>query len=56
MSAFVAAIARWRYRRHWLLRIALHPKDLSHPATARSVEETIDALIRGRTAWSYAAL
>lgn len=41
-SALVAA-ARWRFQRGApVIRLALHPADLRHPATARSVERALD--------------
>lgn len=56
MSAGVASFASWRHRRHWLVRIALHPSDLGHPATAASIETTLDYWLSRRTPWTYAAL
>ena len=56
MSAGVASFASWRHRRHWLVRIALHPSDLGHPATAASIETTLDYWLARRTPWTYSAL
>ncbi|HEY9229154.1 MAG TPA: DUF2334 domain-containing protein [Gemmatimonadaceae bacterium] len=55
-SAVVAAAASWQHRSNWLVRIALHPNDLSHPVTAASVEDTLDYWLARRIPWSYAAL
>jgi predicted deacetylase len=55
-SAAVADASSWWHRGHWLVRIALHPSDLSHPATASSVETTLDHWLGRRLAWSYSAL
>jgi predicted deacetylase len=50
-------------RARWLLqgrarfpRIALHPGDLHHPATARSVERTLDRWLQRHSPGSYADL
>lgn len=55
-SAFVARAATARYERHLIVRIALHPQDLAHPVTAKSVEHTIDHWIASRTACAYSTL
>ncbi len=55
-SALVAA-ARWRLQRHAaLVRLALHPGDLAHPASAASVEREVARWTRLRPAIPYAAL
>jgi predicted deacetylase len=42
VSALVAS-SRWRMQRHRsLLRLALHPQDLMHPVTARSVHREVE--------------
>lgn len=55
-SALVASAASWRHAGHWLVRIALHPQDLAHHATTRSLEESLDRWIGARLPWSYSAL
>jgi predicted deacetylase len=55
-SVAAARMATWRHRRHWLVRLALHPQDLAHPATARSVEASLDHWMAGRIPWPYSAL
>lgn len=42
-SALVASARWWLQRARPLMRLALHPADLRHPATARSVERSLDA-------------
>lgn len=54
-AAVVAAQSRW-YDGHWLMRIALHPKDLTHEATASSVEHMLDYWRARRHPWRYAML
>jgi hypothetical protein len=56
-GSVAVAAARWRAQRaapH--VRIALHPGDLSHPRTARSVERALDQWLSDRPAVSYASL
>ncbi len=55
-SAMVASLESWRHRHHWLVRIALHPQDLAHSATARSLEWALDRWIAARIQWPYSAL
>jgi uncharacterized protein len=51
------ARARWLLqRRARFPRIALHPGDLGHPATARSVVQTLDRWLRRHAPGSYADL
>jgi predicted deacetylase len=51
------AIARYQLqRRERLPRIALHPPDLDHPATARSVATTLDKWLMLHSAGHYADL
>jgi predicted deacetylase len=48
---------RWlAHRRAVLVRFALHPTDLDHPATARSVVAALDRWVRARRLVSYRAL
>ena len=55
-SVLVAA-ARWRLQRTApVLRVALHPRDLSHPATAASLERELRRWVRARTPRRYADL
>ncbi len=55
-SAVVAA-ARWRlHQGAALLRIALHPGDLGHPASARSVERELDRWLAVRAPVTYSSL
>jgi predicted deacetylase len=55
-STAVAA-ARWRLQRDstWP-RLALHPHDLDHPATARSLESALERWCRHRTVGRYTDL
>lgn len=56
LSAGVAT-ARWALRRRdWLVRIALHPADLSNPITARSLTDSLDRWLSARIPWHYADL
>ena len=56
LSAAIAE-ARWRlHQRHWLIRLALHPEDLSHPATARSLVQSLDRWLSVRLPAQYATL
>jgi hypothetical protein len=55
-SAVVAA-ARWRlHQGAALVRIALHPGDLAHPASARSVERELDRWLAVRRPVTYSSL
>lgn len=55
-SAAVAE-ARWRLQRTApLVRIALHPGDLAHPAAVRSIERTLDRWLADRAPGRYASL
>jgi uncharacterized protein len=56
VSPTVVSLASWRHRRHWLVRIALHPQDLAHESTLASIEATLDHWVSQRTPWAYAAL
>jgi predicted deacetylase len=54
-----AAVARARWtlqRRTPLLRLALHPQDLAHPATARSLVVSLDRWLTVHRAISYSTL
>jgi predicted deacetylase len=55
-SVGVAATRSLLQRRARFPRIALHPGDLDHPATARSVVETLDRWLRRHAPGSYADL
>jgi predicted deacetylase len=46
----------WMQRGEAVMRIALHPGDLGHPATAASVERGLDAWLSARRQTSYGAL
>jgi uncharacterized protein len=55
-SAVVAA-ARWRFQRTAAcVRLALHPRDLDHPVTARSATAALDRWLASRTRSRYADL
>lgn len=55
-SALVAA-ARWRLQRSApIVRIALHPADLAHPSSARSVARALDQWLLVRRPGRYAEL
>jgi uncharacterized protein len=55
-SAAVAAV-RWRVQRHARhVRLAFHPADLDHPATARSAATALDQWLAGRPAVRYTDL
>ena len=56
MSAFVARVRVATMQRHAVIRIALHPGDLAHPATIRSLALTIDAVMEHGTRWRYGFL
>lgn len=52
-----AADARWLlHRRHWLVRLALHPGDLAHPVVARSLVRSLDRWLSIRIPWRYGVL
>jgi predicted deacetylase len=56
LSALVAD-ARWMLQsHHWLVRLALHPGDLAHQTSARSVAVSLDRWVSARIPWRYAAL
>ncbi|HVZ49872.1 MAG TPA: polysaccharide deacetylase family protein [Gemmatimonadaceae bacterium] len=56
-GSLVQAALRWRLQRHAsVLRIALHPADLDHPATAASVERELDRWLGIGPAVGYASL
>jgi predicted deacetylase len=56
LSAAVAD-ARWMmHQQHWLVRLALHPGDLAHPVTTRSLADSLDRWLAVRIPWRYAAL
>lgn len=56
-GSVVQAKLRWALQRgNGLVRIALHPADLDHPATARSVEETLERWIGAYGSANYASL
>ena len=55
-STVLADARSWWHRAHWLVRIALHPRDLSRTETARSVERTLDRWLAVRLPWRYGAL
>jgi predicted deacetylase len=53
----VAARAHWIInRKHWLVRIAIHPGDAQHPDTWSSVRSTIDEWLGVRHPWRYTML
>jgi hypothetical protein len=55
-SALIAR-GRWLVQRSApVMRIALHPGDLAHPATAKSVERALDEWLSARRSGSYAQL
>ena len=56
-GSLVQAQLRWTLQRGAsAVRIALHPADLDHPATAASVERTLDLWLSAYPAQGYAAL
>jgi predicted deacetylase len=56
MSAVVAE-ARWTlHQQHWLIRLALHPGDLAHPVTTRSLVRSLDRWLTVRIPWRYGVL
>ncbi|MEQ1689729.1 MAG: polysaccharide deacetylase family protein [Gemmatimonas sp.] len=53
----IMAAVRWRaWQQEPLLRLALHPQDLSHPATNASVQRDVGRWTRARTVIRYDAL
>ncbi len=56
LSAAVADARWWWQRGHWLARIALHPGDIRHPATAASVAANLDRWCGERHHFRYACL
>ena len=55
-SAFVARAAAARHGRHPLVRVALHPRDLAHPTTAKSVANALDRWLSSHTPSTYSSL
>jgi len=56
-GSLVQAQLRWTVQRGTaVMRIALHPADLDHPATAASVERTLDRWLSVSQAAQYASL
>ena len=56
-ASIVVAALRWHVQRGApYVRIALHPSDLDHPATARSVERTLARWLADRPPTRYAEL
>jgi predicted deacetylase len=56
-GSVAVAAGRWHLQRAArVLRIALHPRDLSHPATAASVDRALRRWSASRTTGTYAAL
>ena len=56
-ASVLVARARVRgARRHAVVRVALHPNDLRHSATRRSLEETLDAMLALGTSRGYGTL
>jgi predicted deacetylase len=56
-GSLVQAQLRWTLQRGApVIRIALHPADLDHPATAASVERTLDRWLAASPAQGYGAL
>jgi uncharacterized protein len=55
-SAVVMDLQSWRHRHNWLVRIALHPGDVRHRATSRSVERALNRWASVRSPWRYASL
>jgi predicted deacetylase len=55
-AAGVAIAAVRRPLEGWrpLVRVAIHPPDMDHPAVRRSVERTLEAMLRRRVVVSYA--
>jgi predicted deacetylase len=56
-GSLLQAQLRWTLQRgNGLVRIALHPADLDHPATAKSVERTLDGWTSAYGSANYASL
>jgi hypothetical protein len=56
-GSVAVAAARWRLqRRARVVRLALHPLDLSHPAVAASLRRALAAWGAARAPGTYAAL
>jgi hypothetical protein len=56
-ASLLVAGWRWRQQRRTpVMRIALHPSDLNHPAVARSVAREVERWTADREAQSYASL
>lgn len=56
-GSLLQAQLRWMLQRgNGLVRIALHPADLDHPATAASVERTLDRWVSAFGSANYASL
>jgi predicted deacetylase len=55
-SARVAGAFWHLYRRHALVRLAMHPGDLTHASTERSLTHTLDRWLAARTVWRYTSL
>jgi len=59
VSAWLAGW-RWRIHQSWsqtpLIRVALHPADVKHPATLRSVVRELSRWSQARHTWRYAQL
>ncbi|MGH9885848.1 MAG: DUF2334 domain-containing protein, partial [bacterium] len=55
-GAIVARTSRLRHDNDWLVRIALHPRDIEHSPTWESVRQTMESWLTVRTPWRYGAL
>ena len=55
-STAVARAMTWWHRHNWLVRIALHPSDMSRLETRQSTKETIAWWRARRHPWQYSAL
>lgn len=55
-STHVARAMTWLYRKHWLVRIALHPTDLHNEATKQSALQTLEWWRANRHPWRYCDL
>jgi predicted deacetylase len=57
VASVAVAAGRWRLqRRARLIRVALHPQDLSHPATANSLAQSLDRWLSSRRTTTYGVL
>jgi predicted deacetylase len=57
VASVAVAAGRWRLqRRARLVRVALHPLDLSHPATANSLVHSLDCWLSSRRTTTYGVL